>query len=116
MLEALKRELAEVRLDADFGSSGLWDAQGRHLSCDLLGLTLPLARRIAAWQHDYDQTMDSPNMGDEACWARHSQQALELAVALQAELGPGILVKLDWNDTFLSVDEIHRLEGGATVA
>jgi hypothetical protein len=113
--EALKSEFAEVRLDADFGSSGLWDAQGYHLSCDLLGLTLPLARRIAAWQQDYDQTMDLPNMGDEAWWARHSKQALELAVALQAELGPGILVKLDWNDTLLAVDEIHQLEGGATV-
>lgn len=63
---AFTRQLTEIRLENDFGSSGLWDARGRCLDYDLLDLPFPLVKRIAAWQQDYDATMNPPNMGGQA--------------------------------------------------
>ncbi len=104
------RDLTEIRLDNDFGSSGLWDAKGRNLGYDLLDLPFPLVRRVAAWQRDYDETMNRPDMGDEAWWEHHGQEARDLARALQATLGKGIAVKLHRRQDWLTIDEIDRSE------
>ena len=40
---------------------------------DLLGLPSSLVRRIAAWQHDFDETENPPATGDDAWWERHEQ-------------------------------------------
>jgi len=109
---AFTRQLEEIRLNNDFGSSGLWDAEGKMLGYDQLDLPFPLIRRIAAWQRDYDNTMNPPNMGDEAWWRNHEQEALDLAKVLQTALSENTVVKLYRKQGWMSVDEVVRAEGG----
>lgn len=109
---AFTRQLKEIRLDNDFGSSGLWDDKGKMLGYDLLDLPLPLFRRIAAWQRDYDDTMNPPDMGDEAWWEHHEQEAISIAMVLQAALGASPVVKLYRKDGWLSVADINQTQGG----
>ncbi len=52
---------------------GLWNEKGQMLAYDLLGLPSSLVRRIAAWQHDFDETENPPATGDDAWWERHEQ-------------------------------------------
>ena len=106
------RRLKEIRLDNDFGSSGLWNDDGRNLGYDLLDLPFPLVRRIAAWQREYDNTMNPPDMGDEAWWERHEKEALDLAKALQTALGENTAVKLYRKQGWMRVDEVVQAEGG----
>lgn len=103
------RQLKEIRLDNDFGSSGLWDERGRMLGYDLLDLPFPLVRRIAAWQRDYDDTMNPPDMGDDAWWACHRQEALDLGKALQTAVGENTIVKLYRNQRWMSVGEFAHV-------
>lgn len=109
---AFTRQLKEIRLDNDFYSSGLWDERGRMLGYDRLDLPFSLVRRIAAWQWDYDNTMNPPDMGDEAWWERHEKEALDLAKALQMALGENTVVKLYRKQGWMSVGEVLQDEGG----
>lgn len=107
---AFTRQLKEIRLENDFGSSGLWGAKGKMLPFDLLDFPFPIIRRIAAWQRDYDDTMDPPYMGDDAWWDRHEQEAFNIAVALQGALGSNITVKLYQVEGWRSVDQIASFQ------
>lgn len=109
---AYTRQLQEIRLDNDFGSSGLWDDEGRSLGYDLVDLCFPLVRRIAAWQRNYDDTRNPPGMGDEAWWQRHEKEALDLAKELQTALGENTTIKLYRKQGWMSVDEVIQDEGG----
>lgn len=102
------RQLPEIRLGCDFYSSGLWNARGQMLGYDLLDLPFPLVKRIAAWQRDYDDTFDPPDMGDEAWWKRHLRERIEIAKKLQTTLGPGTSVKIYGGEGWLAVDDIQR--------
>ena len=104
------RQLKEIRLENDFGSSGLWSADGKMLPYDLLNLPFPIVKRIAAWQRDYDDTMNPPDMGDKAWWDLHEQDALEIAVSLQDALGSDITVKLYQAEGWLPVEQIVRMQ------
>ncbi|MBF0528826.1 MAG: hypothetical protein HQK55_06065 [Deltaproteobacteria bacterium] len=101
---AYTRCLKEIRLDNDFGGSGLWDMDGKMLGYDLLDLPFPLVRRIAAWQRDYDDTMDPPDMGDDAWWERHEQEAFDIARALHDALGKSVAIKVHRKQGWLTVD------------
>ncbi len=100
---AFTRQLREIRLDNDFGSTGLWDKKGRNLAYDLLDLPFPLLRRIAAWQRNYDDTLTPPSMDSEAWWTYHQQETLALAKALQTILGSQTTVKLHHQQGWLSI-------------
>jgi len=106
------REMTEVRLDNDFGSSGLWDSRGRNLGYDLLNLPLPLVRRIAAWNDAYE-ALDPPGMGDDTWWAHQNKVARGIARDLQAILGDGPAVKLYVQNGWMTIDEIDRIEDEA---
>ena len=103
-------QLKEIRLDNDFCSSGLWGANGKMLPYDLLDLPFPIVRRIAAWQRDYDHTMNPPDMGDKAWWDRHEQEARDIAVSLQDALGSDITVKLYQAEGWLPVEQIVSMQ------
>ncbi|AOX99903.1 hypothetical protein BJP62_05165 [Jeongeupia sp. USM3] len=109
---AFTRQLKEIRLDNDFGSSGLWSAEGKMLGYDLLDLPFPLVRRIATWQRDYDDTIDPPDMGDDAWWDRHEQEVLELATELQMALSSEVAVNLRRPEGWMTIDQIIRAKGG----
>lgn len=109
---AFTRQIKEIHLDNDFGSSGLWAEDGKMLGYDLLDLPFPLVRRIAAWQRDYDDTVTPPDDGSEAWWERHAQEAFEIAKALQAALGSETAVKVQRPEGWMTVDQIARAEGG----
>ena len=104
-------QLKEIRLGNDFFSSGLWGANGKMLPYDLMDLPFPIVRRIAAWQRDYDNTMNPPaDMGDEAWWGRHKQEALNIAVSLQEALGSQITVNLYQVEGWQSVRQIVSMQ------
>lgn len=106
---AFTQQLKEIRLDNDFGSSGLWDVKGRNLGYDLLNLPFPLVRRVAAWQRDYDDTIMPLDMdGDDNWWERHEQEALDIARELQKALGTNTVVKVYQKQGWVSLDEIER--------
>lgn len=111
---AFTRQLKEIRLDNDFYSSGLWNEQGNMLGYDQLDVPFVLVRRIAAWQRDYDNTINPPDMGDDAWWERHHQEELQLARALQRAVGKGIAVKLYQQNGWLNIDEIDRIGASHT--
>lgn len=111
---AFTRQLREVRLDNDYGSSGLWDEEGKMLGYDLLDLPFPLVRRIAAWQRDYDDTVTPPDEGSDEWWKRHENEAVEIARELQAALGANTVAKLYRKQGWMSVDEVVRVEGGVS--
>ena len=102
---AFTLELKEIRLDNDFGSSGLWDESGEMLGYDMLDLPFPLVRRIAAWQRNYDYNEMPPNNDGE--WRkRHNQERVEIAEALQAALGSEIVVKLRRQKEWIPVSRV----------
>lgn len=104
---AFTQQLPELRIDSDYGSSGLWNMKGQNLHYDLLDLPFELLRRIAAWQRDYDFTATPPGHGDDdAWWERHEQETVHLAVALQAALGPRTVVKLYRPQGWVSIQEV----------
>jgi hypothetical protein len=109
---AFTRQLKEIRLDNDYGSSGLWNEEGKMLGYDLLDLPFPLVRRIAAWQRDYDDTVTPPDEGSDEWWERHAEEEIEIAKALQAALGVSVAVKLCRREGWLTVDQVARAEGG----
>lgn len=71
------------------------------LGYHLLDLPFPLVRRIAAWQRDYDDTMNPPYMGDDVWRERHEQDAFNITVSLQEPLGKRYQV-----EGWLAVDQI----------
>ena len=102
------RRQKTIRVDNDFGSSGLWDAQGRNLGYDLLDLPFPLVRRIAAWQTDFDDTEFPPSTSDDAWWDRHEREAIDIGKLLQKALGSETVVTLFQGDDWISVDQYER--------
>lgn len=101
--ETFTRQLKEIRLDCEFGSSGLWNDKGQMLAYDLLDLPFLLVRRIAAWQRDFDETEIPPAKGNDAWWERHEQEEISIATALQAAVGESPVIKLYRKDGWLSV-------------
>ena len=98
-----------IRLDNDFGSSGLWDDNGRMLRYDQLDLPFPLVLRIAAWQREYDGTISPPDRDDEAWWESHERETLKIAKALQTALGSEVVVKLHRPEGWITVEQsIHE--------
>ena len=103
---AFTRQLKEIRLDSDFGSSGLWDDQGRMLPYDCLDLPFPLVRRIAAWQRAFDATINPSDSEDDAWWERQEQETLDIAQALQTAVGSQVAVKLYRSEGWVTADRI----------
>lgn len=104
---AFTRQLAELRIENEYGSSGLWDTDGKMLGYDRLDLPFPLVKRIAAWQRDFDDTVTPPDNGDDAWWDRHGKEKIEIAKALQAAVGSGITVSVRSGDRWLAVSEFQ---------
>lgn len=112
--EMLKRrrvftaELKEISVFCDYYSSGLWGGGIYMLSYDDIDLPFPLARRIAAWQRDFDETQKPPDQfGDDAWCAKHYREGYEIAKELQSVLGPGIIVKTFHNMELRAINEIE---------
>ncbi len=105
------RQLTELRIYNDYGSSGLWDENGKMLGYDLLDLPFPLIRRIAAWQRDFDDTVTPPDKSSDTWWERHNYEEIEIAKMLQASLGSDVAVKLYRQDGWLTVNEFSRIDG-----
>ena len=83
------------------------------LSYDQLDLPFPLVRRIAAWQRDFDNTMNPPDdMGSDPWWDCHRKEEIEIAKLLQEVLGESPVVKLHRKQGWVSVDEIERAKVG----
>ena len=105
--ENLIHQLEELRVDCDFGSSGLWDNKGRMIGYDLIFLPFQLVRRLSAWQRDYDETFFPPDLGDETWWDNHEREKTEIAKELQAALGCNIQVKVYLDDQWQCINDIQ---------
>lgn len=97
------QRLTELRLDNGYGSSGLWDKDGKMLGYDLLDLPFPLLKRIAAWQRDFDDTVNPPEEVDKKWQERHFRETIDIASVLQYALGPGVVVKVYGREGWMSV-------------
>ncbi|MBW7863229.1 MAG: hypothetical protein H3C30_02315 [Candidatus Hydrogenedentes bacterium] len=85
--EAYTSQLKEIRVECDFFSSGLWDSRGRMLGYDHLSIPFPLARRLAAWQRDFDYTVNPPEPTDDGWWECHEREQVNIAREIQEALG-----------------------------
>ncbi len=102
-------QLTELRIMADFGSSGLWNDEGRMISYDLIFLPFQLVRRLSAWQRDYDDTFNPPEPGDETWWDNHKREKNEIAKALQATLGSNTHVKVYLDEQWQWIGDIQLI-------
>lgn len=98
LLEYQTLQLEELRVDCDFGSSGLWDNKGRMIGYDLISLPFQIVRRLSAWQRGYDETFNPPDSGDEIWWDKHEREKNEIAKELQDALGSNTSVKVFQDD------------------
>lgn len=105
--DSFTRRLEELRVDCDFGSSGLWNSQGQMLSYDLLSLPFPLVKRLAAWQRDFDETQDPPASSNDAWSKNHERDKREIATELQATLGAASRVKIFCDGRWTWVGDIR---------
>jgi hypothetical protein len=90
-------KLTVVRLDCDWGSSGLWDERGRMISYDYIDLPLPMIRRIIDWHKEFDATLDevTSDTGSSEAWdEKHEREKCKLALELQNSLGLNIAVQV----------------------
>lgn len=108
---AFTQQLREIRLSNDYGSSGLWNEEGKMIGYDLLDLPFPLVRRIAAWQRDFDDTVTPPDKGCDQWWEHHEEEAVEIAQALQVAVGSQVAVKLYYLDAWVTVGQIVHTKG-----
>ncbi|MDH4459443.1 MAG: hypothetical protein QE272_12145 [Nevskia sp.] len=114
-VEARRRQRAvemtavrEIRVECDFNSSGLWDDRGRILSYDRLDLPFALVQRIAAWQRDYDDTVNPPDEASADWWRTHRATRLELARALQITVGSDIVVSVPRGESWVAIADCDQ--------
>ncbi len=100
-------KLEEIRVDCDFGSSGLWDNKGIMIGYDLISLPFQLVRRLSAWQRDYDETFNPPDSDDATWWNNHEREKNAIAKALQATLGSNTQVKVYLDDQWQWIGEFQ---------
>lgn len=88
--------LKVIRVDSEYGSSGLWSVDGKNLPYDFIYLPYPLVRRLAAWQRDHDDTLIPilPETADNAWWDAHIREEQEIAAEVQEFVGSGIEVQI----------------------
>ena len=101
-----------LRLDNDYGHSGVSGEHGGRLDYDDLDVPFWLVRRIAAWQRDFDDTCTPPDKSNAAWQARHAEQELEIALAMQAALGSRTDVQIFRQGRWLSAQQAAQIEQG----
>lgn len=106
--ESFTHQLEEIRVSCEFSSSGLWNSRGQMLGYDCLSLPFSLARRLAAWQMDFDETQFPPASGDDAWWENHEREEIEIAKELQDSLGTNIRVKVFLDGQWEWIGDIHQ--------
>jgi hypothetical protein len=94
-----------VRLDCDWGSSGLWNERGGMIPYDHIDLPLSLIQRIIDWHEEFDATLDEvvSGTGPSDEWhEQHERKKHEIALELQRSLGSSIDVQVmtgqDWTE------------------
>jgi hypothetical protein len=100
-------KLTVVRLDCDWGSSGLWDERGRMIPYDHIDLPLPLIRRIIDWHEEYDATLDevTSNTGPSEEWyEKHELEERKLALDLQKTLGPSTEIQVMTEQSWTAIN------------
>lgn len=89
----IKNSNSELRIDCDYGSSGLWSNQGENFPRNLLEFSPELSNRIAAWQKDFDDTLIFNNFeAGESWWDAHFVERNSIALELQQVFGEPINV------------------------
>ena len=93
------QELQCLVVNSDYGSSGLWDDNGRNIPYDLIDLPFALIKRLSAWQENYNNTLIPllPGTADDEWWDKHLAEKKDIVVAIQDVLGDKINLGY-WND------------------
>jgi hypothetical protein len=89
-------QIAELRLDCDRGSTGLWNNQGQNLSYEYVNLPTYLELRVRYLQAEFDEKSSpySRHKDDESFWAWVSNQEIEIARDIQLLAGDATRVVL----------------------
>lgn len=102
--------ISVLRLCNDYGHSGVSDEHGRQFMYDDLDVPYCLVRRIAVWQRDFDDTCWPPDKSDAAWQARHAEQELEIALAMQTAVGSRADVQIFRQGRWFSVRQVTQQE------
>lgn len=88
--------IPELRLDLDFGSSGLWNSAGQNLPYDYVDLPLELEQRVRHLQAEFDEkaAQYSPLKDDDDFWDWVSSQEIAIAREIQLLAGDATRVVL----------------------
>ncbi|MEX8511157.1 MAG: hypothetical protein AB3X37_10420 [Leptothrix ochracea] len=106
---AFTRRLNELRVNSEEHGTGLWDAVGAKLTYDQLDLTFALVRRIAAWQRDHDENIQTHTYGPPGSfWTEHRREQWQITKELQAELGPSVAVKAMVDGEWTAAQDLPR--------
>lgn len=106
----IKNSDSKIRLDCDFGSSGLWTSKGQNIGFTSELLPHEIMMRITKWQKDYDNTLlpiTAPNYGEasKSWWDSHFAERNAIAIELQQFLGGEIDVVVWECDMWIKIDE-----------
>ena len=61
----------EIRLSAEFGSSGLWNEQSKMLSYEYVHLSVSITQRIKQWHNYFDEKFMPYSKPTEQDWEYH---------------------------------------------
>ena len=97
-----------LRVDAEYGSSGIWSENGKNISYDLLDLPFWIIRRIAKWQREYDDTTIPilPDTPDDDWWKAHGAEKVKIAKALQIFLKGTMTIQVMDDNGWVNINDL----------
>jgi hypothetical protein len=116
--DVMRREFtmaqALIRLNCDYGSSGLWTKCGGMISYELIDIPFALVRRIYTWQQEFNNALIPmlPGHSDETWWDQHSNEEMAIALELQLALGDHISVVIWRNETWTPISILTEVKVG----
>lgn len=88
--------IPELRVDCEFGSTGLWNGAGHNLSYEQVGLPIDLEQRVRHLQAEFDEKAApySSLKGDDDFWDWVNIQEIAIAQDIQLLAGDATRVVL----------------------
>lgn len=89
-------QIPELRVDCEFGSTGLWSSAGHNLSYESIGLPIDLEQRVRHLQAEFNEKADpySPHKDDDSFWDWLCKEEMEIARDIQLLAGDATRVVL----------------------
>lgn len=101
-------ETSELRVDCEFGSTGLWNGAGHNLSYEQVGLPIDLEQRVRHLQAEFDEKAApySPLKDDDDFWDWVNIQEMAIARDIQQLAGDATRVVLWRGNRWVWINEL----------